>query len=466
MTLCLIGSRSRRAAAFSLWCACALVAQAGNLLAQEVIVGDQSGSAAVVSDGTIGPMTSEDGMSFGGYGGYSGCDCNGGYDGGCDNYMTCDQCDAYDDAAGHSRCSGWFGAEYLRWRLDGSNRLPPLVTAGPAGSPTAGLLNDPDTIILSGDETVGNDWRDGYRINGGFWLDCCHTCGIGADYFDVGSDDYNFTSPQDPSIITGRPFYNAELNEDDLELVSVPNELDGTANVRANDEFQGAGITVNRSLWRCCDPCCGNSAGVSALGGYRYYKYDSNLTITENLTVLPGTSTPLVPGTTFYVQDRFRTQNQFNGGDLGLQAYKLRQWWWLDGMAKVALGNNRRTVRVSGQTEIDVPGGGTASAAGGLLTSDVTNIGTYIDNDFVVIPEFRLGVGVKVTKCVSVRGGYNCIIWSDVARAGDHLPPGLEVDPRNLPPVQGGGGPEPEFPGITGSQLIAHGFDASVMVQW
>jgi hypothetical protein len=96
----------------------------------------------------------------------------------------------------------------------------------------------------------------------------------------------------------------------------------------------------------------------------------------------------------------------------------------------------------------------------------VTNIGTYHDTDFVVIPEFHLGAGAMLTRCWSIHAGYNVIIWSDVARAASHLPPGLQVDPRNLPPVQTGGGDEPVFPGIRGSQLVAHGFDLSVSWQF
>lgn len=463
MTQCLTGSRSRRAAALGLMCACAVVGQAGNLFAQEIMPDNPfRGTDAVISDDAIGPITSDGGMSCDApYGGYS-CD------GGCDGYMPCETCAPYQPCCEEHSCAGWIGAEYLRWRLDG-NRLPPLVTAGPATLPLADVaqLDEPSTIILSGDETVNDDWRNGFRVFGGFWFDCCHNCGIGADYFDIGDDDYDFISSQDPNLVVGRPFFNTELGEDDVELVSVPNELDGTAQVKSNDGFKGAGVTINRSLWRCCDPCCsGNSSGVTMLSGYRYYKYDSNLSITERLTVLPGTSSPLVPGTTFLVQDSFRIRNEFNGGELGLQAYKQRCWWWMDGMAKVAMGNQRRTVTVDGQTIVDVPGGGTSTAAGGLLTSEITNIGRYDDSDFVFIPEFRLGVGACVTKRCSVRAGYNCIVWGDVARAASHLPPGLAVDPRNLPPIQAGGGPEPEFPGIRGSQLVAHGLDASVIWQW
>jgi len=454
MTSCLIGSRSRRAAALSLLCACAFVGQAKLANAQEIIVGDQpSWGDAVVSDG----------------GCYGGCDgyCSDGYCG-CDNYCGCDECQPGCNDSQCCLCPGWFSAEYILWRLDGSKRLPPLVTASPSSVPIADAaqLDEPGTFILAGDEKVNNDWRSGYRFSGGFWLDCCQTCGIGADYFELGDDDFNFLSPQDSSIITGRPFFNTQTGQDDAELVSVPNELDGTANVRSTDSFRGAGLTLNKSLWRCCDPCCGTAAGLTMIGGYRFYEYDTNLSITENLTVLPGTTAPLVPGTTFFVQDRFRTHNEFNGGEMGLQGYKKRCCWWVDGMAKVAMGNQHRTVRVNGTTIVDVPNGGVAIAEGGLLTSSQTNIGRYDDNDFVVIPEFRLGLGACVTKRIAVRAGYNCIIWSDVARAGSHLPPGLEVDPRNLPPVQQGGGSEPEFPGVRGSQLIAHGLDASVLIQW
>jgi len=202
------------------------------------------------------------------------------------------------------------------------------------------------------------------------------------------------------------------------------------------------------------------------LGGYRFYEYNSNLSVSENLRVLPGTTTILVPGTTFFVQDRFHTENEFHGGEIGVQGVGKHCWWWLDGMAKVGMGQQHRTATISGNTVTTVPNAGTAVAAGGLLTSSATNIGEFYDSDFVFIPEFRLGGGVKVTKCCSLRAGYDVIIWSDVARAASQLPRGLQVDPNNIPPVQPGGGPDPAFTGIHGSELIAHGVDVSVAFQW
>jgi Putative beta barrel porin-7 (BBP7) len=438
MTQCLTGSRFRRVAGLGLLCGCAVAAHIGKLSAYEIIASDQASGGDLVAYGH------------------------------CDATSPSDDCGACIPPGDPHRGAGWFGAEYLGWRLDG-NPLPPLVSAGPVTTPPADVaqLDDPDTVILAGDEMVNDDWRSGYRIAGGFWLESSHTFGGGADYFDAGNDDFDFVSPQDPALVVGRPFFNSETGLDDLQLISAPNELDGTVEVDSNDDFQGAGVTFNGSLWRDGDPRWSEiSSDISLLGGYRYYTYDTSLSVIERLTVLPGTLTPLVPGTTFLLQDSFRTQNEFHGGEIGLQASKHRGKWWLDGLSKIAIGAQRRAVIIDGQTIIDVPDGGVATAAGGLLTSEITNVGRYQDSDFVVIPEFRLGVGVKLARWLSVHGGYNVIIWSDVARAASHLPPGLAADPRNLPPIQADGGPDPAFPGSRGSQLVAHGFDASVMCQW
>ncbi len=458
MIPCLLGRRLRRAAALALFSG-AFTGWPMASLAEQISEYDSPPGGVIVSDRSP--------PSFGGghENGMSPDEPFGSCDAYCSDYGECDGdgSPCLDD--GHKRyCPVWFGAEWIHWRLDG-NRLPPLVTDGPVTtSPTSvARLSDPDTRVLSGDETVNDDWRNGYRVFGGFWLDSCRTCGVGVDYFDVGDDDYSFTSENDPTRVVGRPFFNTELGIDDVEFVSAPGELEGAARVRSSDEFKGAGLTFNRRLWQCCDPCSGKSRELRVLSGYRFYEYNTNLSITENLTVLPNTQSPLVPGTTFFVQDRFRTHNEFNGGEIGLQGSLKHCCWWLDGTAKIAMGTQHRTVTVDGQTIIVVPGGGSSAATGGLLTSEVTNIGRFDDSDFVVIPEFRLGIGGQLTHYCAIRAGYNLIIWSDVARAAAHLPPGLQVDPRNLPPVQAGGGSDPDFPGIRGSELLAHGLDVGVM---
>lgn len=356
----------------------------------------------------------------------------------------------------------WVGAEYLRWRIDGGRDVPPLATVGPASQPLdeVGRLDNPTTDVLFGNEELNADWRNGWRVYGGMWLDCCQCVGITGDYFDLDDDDV-FVSESNANEVVARPFFNTELGEQDAQLVDVPNELWGEVEVASSDDFSGAGIAVQHRLLRCCDPC-GPSGQLYMLAGYRHYRYDSDLVITENLLVLPGTTSPLVPGTTIFVQDRFSTENDFHGGEFGFSGAVQKDWWWIDGLAKFAIGSHRRRVKIDGQTINTVPGAGTAQFDGGLLTSEVTNIGEYADNTLAVIPQFRLGLGGQVTKTISVRAGYNVIFWNAVARAGSQLPPGLEVDPRNLPPVQPGGGAAPQFEGILGTPLIAHGVDLGV----
>jgi hypothetical protein len=393
-----------------------------------------------------------------------GYDCGpGGYDCEPEYPMGCCEPPCNDSCFG----GGWFGAEYLRWRIEGGDPLPPLVTDAPANSPSnfPGALGNSDTRILYGDQTVGEDWRDGYRVYGGVWLDCCQCYGIGVDYFDMENDGSFFISDPNSGRIVTRPFFDTQAGDDRAELVDVPNELDGTVAVASSDDFSGGGVTLQRRVWQCCDPCgCGPTSQVYMLGGYRHYRYDTDLAITENL-LFTGTSFPgVIPGTTIFLEDRFSTENEFNGGEAGVQGVLQKSCWWVDGLFKVAVGSHRRVVTINGQTINTVPGGGTTEFEGGLLTSEVTNIGRYADNTIAVIPELRVGVGGQLTNNISVRAGYGILLWNAVARAGSQLPPGLEVDPRNQPPLDPNnpGGPEPEFNGIFGNPLVAHGFDFGV----
>ena len=53
------------------------------------------------------------------------------------------------------------------------DKLPPLVTTSPVGTAqgVAGVLGQPTTTILYGDQTVNSNIRPGARIQGGVWFD-------------------------------------------------------------------------------------------------------------------------------------------------------------------------------------------------------------------------------------------------------------------------------------------------------
>ncbi|MBX3433911.1 MAG: BBP7 family outer membrane beta-barrel protein [Pirellulales bacterium] len=359
----------------------------------------------------------------------------------------------------------WLRADYLAWQLSGTD-LPALVTSSPGGTPnaTAGVLGQSTTAVLVGNEQVGDRYRSGFMVSGGYWLDECGCTAIVADYFDAGRDGYSAVYGPSTSVIYARPFYNAEEDQPDAQLVNVPDDVSGTVSVRNYSDFRGAGAALQSCLWSCGD-CC-RTTEIAFLGGYRYYRHDSELAINENLTALANTTTPYIPGTNIAVMDRFAARNEFHGGEIGLQGRMQRAEFWIDGAAMLAVGGHRRRVVVDGSTDVTVPNVGSSSSSGGILTSTETNIGAYSDSQAAVIPRFRLGAGCQLTERLSVRAGYSVIIWDDVVQGANALPPGLRTDPRNWPPVTAGGGPDPAFPGIVGDTFVAHGADVGLQFDY
>ena len=107
----------------------------------------------------------------------------------------------------------------------------------------------------------------------------------------------------------------------------------------------------------------------------------------------------------------------------------------------MSLGWNHDVVNINGSTTNIAPDGTVTGYSGGLLALD-TNIGEYTRNSFVVVPEFGIQIAYRFTER-SFLIGYDFLYWTQVARAADQI--NLNVDPRNLPPVQAGAGPEPTF---------------------
>lgn len=378
---------------------------------------------------------------------------------------TCGEC-CVGSCKGNGCDRFWLRGEYLYWQVTGAE-APPLVTSSPDGtSPaTAGRLDQSTTTVLVGGDELTDKWRSGFGVSGGFWLDPCCGLAVIGDYFRIGDNGFNSSLGPDDDIIYARPFFNSELGEQDAEMVNVPDELAGNVHVQSTSQFQGAGLGLEKCMWSCGDPTsCGRSGWLTVIGGYRYYQHNSSLQINEDLMILDGTTTPLVPGTSVLVEDKFGARNQFHGGEIGLQGRRQEGFIWLDGLAAIAVGGNIRDVSINGGTDTTVPTAGSVSNPGGLLTSSETNIGNYSDTKATVIPRFRLGVGCQVSQRVSARFGYNVIIWNDVVQAASQLPPELATDPRNLPPVQGGGGTQPANPGMFGTTVVAHGADAGLEI--
>jgi hypothetical protein len=384
------------------------------------------------------------------------------------------ECDDSADCCGLPICSPpgriWLRADYLAWWTNGTN-LPPLVTTSPQGTSVAQAGVLPNATILYGNQTIGNDGRAGVRTTMGMWLDNCHDWDVEFDYFMLGQRSFNYDSgfsTGDP--ILARPLFNIQTGSEGRELVAYPGQVEGSVAVGSTYNFYSAGALLSYHLCSC-NSCCGgcNSCGscnscascdscngscdeaccppllcccrTDLLVGFRFYRLDDDLGITENLQ---STADDPTNGTKFNILDSFNAKNEFYGAELGLRTQIYRGRWSLDILTKLAMGNTHQTVTIAGQTVITPPTGTAVTYNSGVLASS-TNSGTFQNDAFTIIPQLGLELGYQINCHWRAYVGYDVLYWGSVVKAADQVD--LNVDPRNIPPQQAGGLPFPAYPG-------------------
>ena len=451
---------------------------------EEPIVIDGSDNGPIYLDG--GYEESYDGGYESSYSGEYG----GGYDDGL-NFGGCPTCG---DATCRQRSGGggcgrgargvmYLRGEYLLWHLEGME-TPALVLSDDDGdfneAANAETGNDP-SIIFGGARTL-EDSRNGGRIIFGLWLDDYGQWGVEGEYLRLDELSETFVAGQRNNLapigagpFIGRPFFNTGIIDgnvasrgDSQEDVDT-NNLDGSVTVNLRSDFQSAGIRLRHNL--CCrEGCrtgcgdgvgCGNGIGCgSAVGvgcqagplgrlcrllrkgtrhtdvlyGFRWTALDESLQVNEDLLVV-GTGLNSPEGTTFLVEDRFATENQFLGGEIGYETEWQLNRWSLNVLSKVAIGNTRQRVDITGSTVVD----GETPLTGGLLAqrfvfadgTPVGNIGSNERDEFSMIPEVGLTMGYNLTQRLKLTAGYTLLYWSNVVRPGDQVD--LDVNANLLP---------------------------------
>jgi len=355
-----------------------------------------------------------------------GCGCGSNCGGICGTPLPDDTC--------HKSFGLWAQADYLLWWTKG-NALPPLVTTSPDETPRAqaGVLGQPGTEVLYGDDRYLNDSRNGARLDFGAWIDPRRSIGIGGGFFTLENASNGFSAASDGEPILARPFFNPNTSAEDSALVAYSSTLTGdiiagaiTANT--SNSLVNANAYMTGLLYR--------EYGVrfDLLGGYRFTRFDEDVTVTENLVITEqGGFAP--PGTTFNTLDSFDVTNEFNGGELGILFESTTGRWSIDGAFKIGLGNMHQSVNIWGSTVVTPPGGGSDSREGGLLALP-SNIGYYSQNVFAVVPEARFDVSYHITSWWRIQAGYTFIYWNNVVRAGHQID--TTVNTTQLDPVQVG----------------------------
>jgi hypothetical protein len=318
----------------------------------------------------------------------------------------------------------WFRGEALLWWTKGG-QTPPLLTTSPASTPLAqaGVLGQPGTSVIFGDQEMNQGLHGGARITFGTWFGCCQEYGVEFSYIILGENTQSFSDSSMGNPILARPFFNTTTGAEDSHIIAYPNVASGTFNATSTENLDGADVLFRRALVHGCD------GRVDLLLGYRFVRLTDGLEIADSATS-SGTGTIAPAGTTINTVDVFHTRNDFNGGDLGFATEWRRGRWGMETLLKLGIGSTHSEVVINGATSVTANGSSTVSN-GGLLALP-SNIGTHDSNQFSVMPELGLTLTCDVSEHLRARVGYTLLYWSNVARPGDQID--LNVDTNQFPP--------------------------------
>ncbi|MBA4065788.1 MAG: hypothetical protein C0501_19135 [Isosphaera sp.] len=234
------------------------------------------------------------------------------------------------------------------------------------------------------------------------------------------------------------------------------------------------------ALWNIFRSTPGTRAwmSVDALVGYRYLEVQERIRISSQSALTgvllvqtvndpAGPAGPMLTGSTLIpipvaaggvaasapatisITDRFNASNQFNGGNFGLRGEVRYGVCDLSVTGKVAVGTMHQELRVRGLTAFTNPLSNTSGFSLSGLYANSSNIGTFTRDEFTVIPEVNLNIGVNVTRGFRMFLGYNFLHVENVIRPGNELNP--VINPAVVPfntafglPV-GTPGPGPAF---------------------
>ncbi|MEX2186195.1 MAG: BBP7 family outer membrane beta-barrel protein [Pirellulales bacterium] len=380
----------------------------------------------------------------------------------------------YDDYKGVND-RWWVELDYLRWRARGYS-VPALVTQSPVGTNPAVAGRLPDAEILFGDDALAGDWRNGGRARLGWWAVDGQFVGYQAEYFGLEgqSNDFNATSTSAGPLLA-RPFFNSSIGAEDASLLSGPGltidlgtgpftyDVDGSINISTSSDIHSFALTRRHVLWTDFE----RNIRTDWLLGYRYFRLDEGIAITDVATLNNPSGGPIAPGTLVRRIDEFDTTNDFHGGEVGLSGQILRGRWSLDMLGKLAVGNTEQSVDVRGNTAIN-PGGVLGFVPspdlGGFLAQPDLNIGRQVRNAFTLMPEAEMAVAFQVNDYVSLHLGANVVYANRVARPGNQID--RNVNPTYFPPANAPTGQATPQSKFEQTYLLLYGFNAGMEVRW
>jgi Putative beta barrel porin-7 (BBP7) len=344
-------------------------------------------------------------------------------------------------------------ADYLYWFIR-SERVPPLVTTGPAGS--TATIGQPGTQVVYGDDRLESRHDDRYigiRFGLDWWFDNARTFALHGSAFFLERDSSNVTVPWESSTTIARPFVDAATGTYQSAVVAgnAPGvgELAGSINVYSRIELFGQDLDGLAILGR------GDGWSVGALLGAKFLQMRERLDITATSRLLPDETTLF--GTT----DHFHTFDHFYGAQAGLLAeFRPTERLTVRLQGTFGIGGDDQQIRAYGDQLFQTPLVRVTKNYG--LYVQPSNTGSFERFDFDTVSEASLNIAWDVSRHIRLHVGYSVLLWANPVRPGD------QITPINLTQVAPGGlvGPlQPQIPWKT-DLLWVQGGNVGLEFHW
>jgi hypothetical protein len=307
--------------------------------------------------------------------------------------------------------------------------------------PGAGGVNDPNTIVMFGNQRVHHDGQFGIRGTGQIAFDDMNVDVIELVGMYLPRQSQTATFAANPNGISAVALLFNDVSggvpgvSSAFPVVGFVNGTflqGGGVIVDTYSEMWGAEFNLSHRLTPRHSPFYGE-----VMIGYRHQGLREGMSITA---ITPST------GTAF--EDTFKTTNLFNGAQFGARAGA--EWWHLSimGTAKAAFGVTDMTVNIENTNF----GTGTPS-----LYVQPSNFGRTGTSRFGFVGELGATGTWAITPNVSLSAGYNYLYWNRVVRATNQIDTNLNLNQQN-------GQPDPGFPirRDQRSEFWAHGIVTSL----
>ena len=299
-------------------------------------------------------------------------------------------------------------AEYLLWFFKKGDVAVPLVTTGDFASPTGGLLGDPTTVTLFGPGQYECDGLTGGRLtvgmnltpDGGWGLE---VTGFGIERGALGINFRSDTAGSPPLFLvfnSTTPFFGPAGESGATFAAPAALGGPGPGGIALGSQSLLWGLEANFAsyLWRDEVTC------VQLLAGPRYLDLEETFQIDAQLDSGLGS------------HDRFRTRNKYLGGQVGIRGgFTFCDDWTLEASGKLAVGNMRQTLDISGES---YRAGETV--VGGFYAV-ANNIGRSHRDSLAVVPEVGVRLSYHPLESCRIFLGYDFLYLNNVIRASEEI---------------------------------------------